>query len=436
MSFGLEVVIVLVLIAMNGLLAMAEFAIVSSQQVRLQERANSGGAGARAALALAATPDRFLATVQFGITLIGILAGAVGGAALAGSVASSFEDLPFVGAHHDAVAFAVVVGATTYLSLVFGELVPKRLALTHPETIAAIMARPLQAVALVGRPVVAVLSLSTRTVLRALGVRETQESRVTEEEIRVLIEQGRRSGVIAAAEQEMTLSIFDLGDLTAQDLMTPRRQIVWLDLEDDDETNRRKISSSGHSYYPVYAGNPENVLGFVAVKHLWREQHFDIKNVMTPPNFVPETAPAFNVMEIFKQTGVRRALVIDEYGAVRGLITLHDIMEAIVGELDIAPDSDRPIVQREDGSWLIDGMVPIHELRDVLNADLTSAIDPSRYQTLGGFVMTHLGRVPAPSDSFEWSGLRFEVVDMDQTRVDKVLVSPAAEVGQNDGLEP
>lgn len=423
MAIGFEIVVILVLVLLNGLLAMAEFAIVSAQQVRLQERANTGSAGARAALDLAAAPDRFLATVQFGITLIGILAGAVGGATLAGRASGALEDLPVIGPYHDAVAFVLVVGATTYLSLVFGELVPKRLALQQPESIASILARPLLALARAGRPIVALLSFSTRGVLRLLGVPETMETRVTEEEIRILIEQGARSGVIEQTEEAMALGIFDLADQTASEIMTPRRQIVWVDINADEQENRANMIAGGHSYYPVYADSPDNTLGFVAIKDLWRDEGFDLREVMTAPLYVPETAPAFGVMELFQQTGIRRALVVDEYGAVQGLVTLHDILEAIVGELDAPIDADQPIIEREDGSWLIDGMTPIHELRDVLDVELSTSEEAGRYQTLGGLVMSQLGRFPIPSDHFEREGLRFEVVDMDHTRVDKVLVT-------------
>jgi len=430
MTFAIEITVVLILVILNGLLAMAEFAIVSAQPVRLRERANSGSSGAEMALTLAAAPDRFLATVQFGITLIGILAGAVGGAALADKVAQRFETVAFIAPYHEAVAFVLVVGATTYLSLVFGELVPKRFALQHPEAVATIMARPLNRLARVGRPIVALLSISTRAILRLFGVSETLEARVSEEEIRVLIEQGARSGVIDQAEEEMALGILDLGDLYAIDLMTPRRQIVWIDADADEATNRQNISASGHSYYPYYADEHENVLGFVAIKDLWREGEFSPGSVVTPPLFVPETAPAFNVMELFKQTGIRRALVVDEYGVVQGLITLHDIMEAIVGELDTPLDDEQPIIRRPDGSWLIDGMVPIYDLRDVLAVEFAAADEPGRYQTLGGFIMATLGRIPHTSDLIEHSGLQFEVVDMDGTRVDKVLVSTASSVDE------
>ncbi len=426
MTFAIEITVVLILVILNGLLAMAEFAIVSAQPVRLRERANSGKSGAEMALALAAAPDRFLATVQFGITLIGILAGAVSGATLADKVAQRFETVSFIAPYHEAVAFVLVVGATTYLSLVFGELVPKRLALQHPEAVATIMARPLNMLARVGRPIVALLSISTRAILRLLGVSETLESTVTEEEIRVLIEQGARSGVIDEAEEEMALGILDLSDLHAIDLMTPRRQIVWIDAREDESANRQNIVTSGHSYYPYFAGEPDNVLGFVAIKDLWKQGEFNPAEVVTPALFVPETAPVFNVMELFKQTGIRRALVVDEYGVVQGLVTLHDIMEAIVGELDTPPDEEQPIVERSDGSWLIDGMVPVYELREVLGVDLGATDVPGQYQTLGGFILAMLGRIPHSSDLVEHSGLRFEVVDMDQRRVDKVLVSRAS----------
>ncbi len=425
MTFTIEIIVILALVVVNGFLAMAEFAVVSAQQSRLQERARGGNSGAQAALELSATPDRFLATVQFGITLIGILAGAVGGATLAQEVAKSLEDVSFIGPYSEIASFVIVVGLTTYLSLVFGELVPKRLALQHPESIAIALSRPLQALGWVGRPIITLLSASTHAVLRVLRVSPTMETKVTEEEIRILIEQGARIGVIESEEEEMALGVLDFGDLVAIDLMTPRRQVVWVDANADEAVNRQAITSSGHSYYPVFSGELDNVLGFVAIKDLWREGAFNLENVLTTPQFVPETAPAINVMGLFKQTGVRRALVIDEYGAIQGLVTLHDVMEAIVGELDAPPDADLPIIEREDGSWLIDGMVSINELREVFGTDLLIPDEPARYQTLGGFVMASLGRVPGPSDFFDHAGLRFEVVDMDRTRVDKVLVTPS-----------
>ena len=426
MAYLLEITVILVLVILNGLLAMSEFAVVSAQPARLRERADAGSAGAQVALDLAAEPNRFLATVQFGITLIGILAGAIGGATLAGEVSGALEGLPLLGSYHDAIAFALVVGTTTYVSLVFGELVPKRLALAHPVPIATIMARPLKAVGTLGKPVVALLSLSTSAVLRLTGVSELAGEVVTEEEIRILLAQGARSGVIEEAEEQMAIGILDLGDLTAGALMTPRRRIVWIDIDEDEETSRERMVASSHSYYPVFSGDVDNVLGFVAVKDLWREGTFDLRRVLTPAQYVPDTAPAISVLELFKRTGVRRALVVDEYGSIEGLITMHDIMEAIVVELDVTVGSDQPIIQRPDGSWLVDGMIPLHELRDELGVDLVPDDVPVSYQTLGGFVMAKLGRVPVPSDQFEHAGLRFEVVDMDGTRVDKVLVTPVS----------
>jgi putative hemolysin len=435
-TIAIEFIVILLLILCNGLLAMAEFAVVSARPTRLQERAAAGSVGARAALELTETPDRFLATIQFGISLIGILAGAFGGARLAQHLADSLGDLPLIGGYQDAAAFILVVGATTYLSLVIGELVPKRLALQRPERIATVLARPLKLLANAGRPVVALLSASTRAVLALLGANEPVEEQVTEEEIRVMLAQGARTGAIRAAEEEMTVGILNLGDLQASDLMTPRRQVVWIDVQEDEQVSRQLIAASGHSYYPIYEANLDHILGFVAVKELWREGNFELRKVLTPPLYVPESGPAFTVLELFKQTGVRRALVVDEYGVIQGLITMHDIMEAIVGELDQPAEADQPIVERDDGSWLIDGTVPLHELRDALGVEYFPDEERGRYQTLGGFVLASLGRIPAPSEHVEWSGWRFEIVDMDGVRIDKVLVAPLDQEEDGDAFRP
>ena len=425
----LEMLFVFLLILANGLFAMAEIAILSSRKVRLQQRANEGDLRARAALELAETPNRFLSTVQIGITLIGILAGAYGGATIAHELAAQLERISFLAPYSHAISLGVVVLGITYLSLILGELVPKRLALNSPERIACALATPMRLVAVLAFPAVRLLSLSTEVVLRLLGVQPTAEPPVTEEEIKILIEQGTQAGVFEAAEQDMVERVFRLGDRHVGVLMTPRTEIVWLDVEDSSEQIQSRITSTVHSRFLVAQGALDQVLGIVHAKDLLARslegQPFDLKACLRQPLFVPESMRALKVLELFKQSGTHLALVVDEYGGIEGLVTLNDILEAIVGDLpSIDEAAEPPVVQREDGSWLLDGMLPVDEVKELFQLAQLPEEETGTYQTLGGMVMSHLGRIPSAADHFEWAGLRFEVIDMDGHRVDKVLVAP------------
>jgi putative hemolysin len=424
-----EMLFVFLLILANGLFAMAEIAIVASRKVRLQQRANEGDLRARAALELAETPNRFLSTVQIGITLIGILAGAYGGATIAHELAAQLERISFLAPYSHAISLGVVVLGIAYLSLILGELVPKRLALSNPERIACAVATPMRLLAVLAFPAVRLLSLSTEVVLRLLGVQPTAESPVTEEEIKVLIEQGTQAGVFEAAEQDMVERVFRLGDRHVGVLMTPRTEIVWLDVEDSSEEIQHRITSTVHSRFLVAQGALDQVLGIVHAKDLLARslegQPFDLKACLRQPLFVPESMRALKVLELFKQSGTHLALVVDEYGGIEGLVTLNDILEAIVGDLpSIDEPAEPPVVQREDGSWLLDGMLPVDEIKELFQLAQLPGEEAGTYQTLGGMVMSHLGRIPSAADHFEWAGLRFEVMDMDGHRVDKVLVAP------------
>lgn len=422
------IVVILVMLLANGVLALSETALVSARKARLQQRAEDGDPGARVALELAGSPSHFLSTVQIGITLVGILAGAFGEATLADGLAAGFSRVAWLEPYSKALATGTVVVVLTYLSLIIGELVPKRLALDFPEAIASAMARPMRALSRLASPAVHLLSRSTDLVLRLAGVRPSAEPPVTEEEINILIAQGARAGVFEPTEQDIVERVFRTADRQVGELMTPRRRIVWVDVDDPPEESWRKMAASGHSYFPVYQDNRDNVLGLASVKLLWGRlvtgQPADLKTCLLKPLVVPETMPAFQVLEQFKQTGKHLALVVNEYGGTEGLLTLIDVVEALVGDLpSIEQPAEAQVVQREDGSWLADGMLTVDEFLELLHLELPEE-DRGDYQTLGGFVMAELGRLPAAGDRFDWEGFRFEVVDMDGHRVDKVLIAP------------
>ena len=432
-AVALDILFILLLILANGMFAMSEIAIVSARKARLQQWADEGDTKARAALELANAPNHFLSTAQIGITLVGILAGAFGGATIAEIIAAQLSLIPMLAPSSEAIGLGIVVLGIAYLSLIIGELVPKRLALNNPERIVSAVAAPMRVLSTITFPAVRLLSASTDVVLRLLGVRPSTESPVTEEEIKILINQGTQAGVFEESEQDMVEGVFRLGGRRVGALMAPRTEIVWLDLDDTPEEIRIKITSSPHSHFLVVQGGPDNVLGMVQTKDLLDRilvgQPLNVKAALRQPLFVPESMPALRVLELFKKSEVHLAMVIDEHGGLQGLVTPHDILEAIVGELSMATEPE--ILQREDGSWLIDGMLPVDEFKEMFHIGKLPDEERGVYQTMGGFVLMHLGRIPSAGDHFEWSGLRFEVVDMDGRRVDKVLVVPLRPVYPN-----
>ncbi len=433
-----EILIVLLLVLANGVFAMCEIAIVSSRKARLQQLANRGNPNAQTALDLANTPNRFLSTVQAGITLIGILAGAVGGTTLADQLAVELKQVQVLAPYSDAIALAVVVCFISYLSLIFGELVPKRLALNSPERIAIIVARPMNFLSKLGSPMVHLLSLSTELILRLLGSQVQNEPLVTQEEIKMLIEQGTQSGIVEEAEQDIVDRVFQLGERPVQSLMTSRPEIIWLDLEDKPEENRHKLNQVPYTRVLVCQQGLDNVLGFVRVTDLLSQmlenQPLDLTRSLRRPLFVPESTSALRILEMFKQTGTHIGIVVDEYGVIQGLVTLNDILLELVGDIPMVDHQDEPqVIQREDGSWLLDGMLEVEEFFKLF--EIQGLVQPHQgnYHTVGGFVITHLSRIPSVTDSFEWQGLKIEVVDMDGNRVDKVLVMPIDQNSRSQG---
>lgn len=424
----MEILILLGLVLLNGVFAMSELAVLASRKPRLQHEADRGEAGAQVALKLAQEPTAFLSTVQIGITMVGILAGAVGEAALA----QDFTDWLIVqgmspGAAQ-VLAFFLVVAVIAYFSLVLGELVPKRVALRHPEPIAKFVARPMALLAKLGHPVVRLLSFSTDAVLRLFGERGREEPSVTEEEVRVLLEQGAEAGVFEPVEKEMMENVLRLGDQRVASIMTLRNEIAYLDIEESAEETRRKLIESSVSRLPVCRGDIDHVMGFVQAKdllaHLLKAEDLDLVAAVRQPLFVPRSITTMRLLEQFKISKVHIAIVTDEHGDTAGVVTLDDVLESVAGEFP-RPDEefDPDIVQREDGSWLLSGQVDVARFRDLLKLGPLPDQERGNYHTVAGFVMVQLGKVPVVGDILHWQQLRIEVVDMDGNRVDRVLVS-------------
>ncbi len=425
-SISTELAIIFALIVANGFFALAEMAIVSSRTGRLEAMAAQGDRGAGRALALAKAPADMLSAIQVGITLIGILTGAFGGASLAGPVAVWMKQVPALARYADSASLALVVAGITYISLVVGELAPKRIALNNPEPIAAFVARPVAFFVRLVRPLVRVLSVSTQFVLAAVRAKPPDEPPVTEEEVKVMLGQGAEHGVFEESEREMVENIFQLSDMRAGALMTPRMQIEWLDLEDEAHQNLGIIAAGHHSCFPVGRGSLDDVAGVVFTKDLLADhvagKELDLEHAAREPLYVPRSMPALKVLEAFREQKTTIALVIDEFGGIDGLVTLNDIMEHIVGEIALGDEAMEEAVRREDGSWLLDGMLDIEEFKELFGFDELPEEERANYQTLGGFVVSYLGFIPRVGEVFIWGGCRFEVMDMDRTRVDKVLV--------------
>ncbi|MEN6342062.1 MAG: hemolysin family protein [Methanospirillum sp.] len=417
------------LILAQGLFSMAEFAIVSARRHRLQSLAENGDSRAGTALELAAEPNRLLSTVQIGITLIGIVSGAFGGAVFASGLAVYIARIPALAPYASTIAFAAIVLVITYFTLVIGEIAPKRIALANAELLAVRVARPMQILSVIVAPAVALLSVSTDLVLRVVGAKEPSESPVTEEEVRLMLEEGTSAGVFDEEEQELVDRVFRLSDRRVASLMTPRHEIVGVDLEDSLEENLTRMREAGHSYFPVYRGSLDQVEGMISVRALWSKTPVgtqpDLESVLFEPLYLPEALPALKVMEQFREAASHVALVTDEYGSIEGLLTLHDLLESIVGALPDVRDEEPEAVERPDGSWLVDGLMPVEEFRDRFELPPLPDEERGYYQTVGGFVMMHLERTPVTGDRFDWGGNDFEVVDMDGNRVDKVLFRPA-----------
>lgn len=429
---ALEIVVVVLLVLVNGMFSMAEMAMVTARKPRLSAMAEAGDKRARIALELLATPERLLSTVQVGITLVSVLTSALAGITFSDRLAGFLVALGAPKAPAQVVSVVLVVLLITYLTLVIGELAPKRIALKHSESLALAMARPMQWLAAVARPVVTLLSATTSGVIRMLGFGGAPDADLTEEDVKMLIREGGRVGVLHKIEHEILERVVSLDELEARDLMTTRVEIDWLDSTASWEQNRSRILETNHSKYPVCEGSLDAVTGIVGIPSIWRaesqDQAPDLRALASPPLFVPINVTALRLLEQLKDSHAGAALVLDEHGSIDGLVTLNDLLEAVVGDIRSISEGESLVVEREDGSLLVDGLLPVSDFSDAIGFDLDKE-DRGDYTTLAGFVMHSLGRVPKPGDFIEQDGFRFEVMDLDGRRIDKVLVSPARNQG-------
>ena len=423
----MEILFLIVLIVVNGLFAMSEIALVTARRARLARLAEDGDGAAVVAMKLHDEPTRFLSTIQIGITSIGILNGIVGEAVLADPFALWMHDLGLEKEASSIAATALVVVVITYISIVVGELVPKRIGQFNPEGIARLGARPMQLLALMARPFVKLLSFSTDTILRLLGQREHPGQSVTEEEIHAMIDEGSEAGVIENRERDMVRNVFRLDDRQIGSLMIPRADIVYLDVSRSMDENMEWIASSDHSRFPICRGGLHDILGIVTAKQLLTQKikggEANLTAQYQPAVFVPETLNGMDLLGHFRSSGMQMVLVVDEYGEVQGLVTLQDVLEAVTGEFKPRNQEDAWAVQRDDGSWLLDGLIPIPELKDKLDWKSVPEEDKGRYHTLSGLLMWLLGRLPQTGDKTAWEGWELEIVDLDGKRVDKVLAT-------------
>jgi putative hemolysin len=424
----MDVALLVFLILLNGLFAMSEMALTASRKARLQVMVEAGDDGARRAMDLHDDPTKFLSVVQIGITSIGVLNGIVGEAAFSGPFAQWLQ-LTF-GLQEGAAqitATAMVVVVITFLTIIFGELVPKRLGQMYPEMVARLVARPMDWLSIGTRPFVKLLSFCTEGTLRLLGIRGGPDRSVTEEEIAASLVEGVDAGVIEEQEHQMVRNVFRLDDRQVGSMMIPRAEIVWIDVTSSREELLTVIVDDSHTRYPVCRGGLDDVLGVISAQKLLQQamagRELSFTEGLEAPVFVPETLSGMELLDHFKASSTQLVFVVDEYGEVQGMITVLDVLEAITGEFTTPTAEDAWAVRREDGSWLFDGLIPVPELKDRLEMKELPEEDRGRYNTLAGMVMLLLGRLPITTDSVEWEGWRFEVVDMDGKRVDKVLAS-------------
>jgi putative hemolysin len=424
----MDIALLVFLVVLNGLFAMSEMALTASRKARLQVMVETGESGAQAAMDLHENPTKFLSTVQIGITSIGILNGIVGEAAFADPLAVWLVSTFQMHQHAASItATGFVVVCITFVTIIFGELVPKRLGQMFPEAVARLVAPPMEIMSLVTRPFVKLLSWCTEATLGLLGIRGGPSRSVTEEEIAASLEEGLDAGIIEAQEHQMVRNVFRLDDREVGSMMIPRTEIVWLDVTATADQIREAMAEQEHSRYPVCRGGLNDVLGIVSAQSLLQQQlqglPLSLTDHLQPPVFVPETLSGMELLDQFRATSAQLVFVVDEYGEVQGVITVRDVLEAITGEFNSPSDGDAWAVQREDGSWLFDGLIPVPELKDRLDLKDLPEEDRGRYNTLAGMVMLLLGRLPQTTDSVEWEGWRFEVIDLDGKRVDKVLAS-------------
>jgi len=424
-----EIVILLFLIFLNGLFVMAEIALVSARKSRLEQLSDKGDDKAKAALRLAENPELFLSTAQIGITLVAILVGFYSGEKFAANLEPYLEKIPAISHYAKDISTALILVAVTLLSIIFGELIPKRIGLLRAEQIARLVARPVRIASLITHPIVWLLNTSSNLFFKFFPITPSQDGAVTEDEIKAIIHEGTEQGTIEEAEQEIIERVFHLGDRNITSLMTHRSDIIWFDLNENEETVKEKIIKEPHSVYPICDGAIDNIKGVVSIKDLYvTDDTVLFKDIITPALFVPENNSAYVVLEKFKQSKIHCCFIVDEYGSLQGLITLNDILEAIIGEIAQPDVPDYEITPREDGSFLVDAQIPFYDFLTHFHKTAWMNEGDHEFDTLAGFILNELERIPSIGEKMEWRGFTFEVIDMDAQRIDKVLVSLSEEL--------
>jgi magnesium and cobalt exporter, CNNM family len=421
-------IILLLLIMLNGLFAMAETSIVSARKSRLRKEANEGDGNAQIAMDLIKNPARFLSTVQIGITFIGIFVGAYGGEALSHGLADDLKVIPLIGVYSQPIALFIIVAITTYISLIVGELVPKRIALTRPEKIAKLAAGPMSSLSRLAAPLVSFLTVSSDVIMSILRIKPSSEPKVSPEEVNMLIQEGTNVGIFNREEKDIVERTFQLDEKKIISFMTPRKEIIWLEKESSFDELSKVIVKYPHSYFPVCRDSLDNVLGIVRTEDLLTtfmiERKIEFSKSLHKPIYVPETMEAWKVLELFKQSGIHTALVVDEYGSILGLLSLADILEEIVGDIPNVDElEEKEIMKRKDGSYIIDGLITIDEFKEYFKVSNLPDEQDAGFNTIGGFAMARLDKIPAKGDSFDVKHLHFEIAEMDGNRVDKILVT-------------
>ncbi|MFV0422959.1 hemolysin family protein [Oleidesulfovibrio sp.] len=432
----MDIVLLLFLIILNGIFAMSELALVTAKKSRLQRLADEGDNAARTAIRLGEEPTQFLSTVQIGITAIGVLSGIVGEAALAGPLAEFFVSAGLSPRHSSIAATTIVVAGVTFFAIVIGELVPKRLAQFNAEGIARTMARPIALLATLSRPFVFLLSFSTDAILRLLGKKNSDSADLTEDDIYAVLVEGSIAGVLEEQEHEMMRKVFRLDDNQVVSLMTPRSEIVFLDVEDTNEENLARLVDSGHSRLPVCRESISDVLGIISAKRILKQhlkgEPLSLESDLKPAVYVPESMSCLKLLDQFRSSDIQMVFVVDEYGEVLGIVTLQDVLEALTGEFMPQNPDEAWAFMREDGSWLLDGLIPVHELKDRLELRTVPEQEKRQYNTLGGMLMWISGNIPRTGDTAEWEGWKFEVVNITKNRIDKVLATRLPETANGD----
>lgn len=423
-----EILLLFLLFIINGLFSMTEMAVVSLRKARLQKYIDKGDKQAKTALDLSENPGDFFSTIQIVISLVGVITGALGASAFSDGLADKLRTVSFLAPAADTLALLIVSILITYFSLVIGELIPKRLAISNPEIISMRMGGLMKGISTISKPLVSFLSWSTELGIKFLGASENDDLPISEEEVKVMIEQGRQVGVFEETEQDIVESVFRMSDRTVDAMMTPRTELTWIDLDEPIEESLSEILHSDDIYFPTVRGNADNVVGIISAKKLLdsyiREDNVNLDLISETPLFIPESKPALTVLDDLRESGKQIAIVMDEYGGFSGMITLMDILGELVGEVPGTSENfDPQIVERADGSWLLDGQLDIDELKDTLDIKELTNEDRIGFQTLGGFILSQIGFIPTVGDSFEWGNYRFEIVDMDNRRIDKVLVN-------------